>query len=192
MSTRIEQKAAAKQPLSSMSPRPVYDPLAQRERIPVRVFPHSTNANKAVAAEIAALIRERAAEGRSCVLGLATGSTPVGVYDELVRLHREEGLSLANVITFNLDEYFPMQTNELQSYVRFMHEHLFDLVDIPKANCHVPDGTLPDRAGGRLLRLVRGADRRGRAASIFRSLASVVRGTSASTNRARAKTAVRG
>ena len=77
------------------------------------------------------------------MLGLATGSTPVGVYDELVRLHREEGLSLANVVTFNLDEYYPMQPNELQSYVRFMREHLFDLVDIPAGNWHVPDGTLP-------------------------------------------------
>ena len=77
------------------------------------------------------------------MLGLATGTTPVGVYDELVRLHREEGLSFANVITFNLDEYYPMQPNELQSYVRFMREHLFDLIDIPQGNWHVPDGTLP-------------------------------------------------
>ena len=119
------------------------DPLAQREHIPVCVYPHSAQANKAVAKEIADLIRERAAEGKNCVLGLATGSTPVGVYNELVRLHREEGLSLANVVTFNLDEYYPMQPNELQSYVRFMREHLFDLVDIPKGNCHLPDGTLP-------------------------------------------------
>jgi glucosamine-6-phosphate deaminase len=143
MSTRVESKEAATQPPSSMSCRPVSDPIAARERIPVRVFPHSTNANKAIAAEIADLIRQRAAEGKNCVLGLATGSTPVGVYDELVRLHREEGLSLANVVTFNLDEYFPMHANELQSYVRFMREHLFDLVDIPKGNWHVPDGTLP-------------------------------------------------
>jgi glucosamine-6-phosphate deaminase len=119
------------------------DPLAQRERIPVRVFPHSTQASKEVAEQIADLIRQRAAEGRNCVLGLATGNTPVGIYDDLVRLHREEGLSLANVITFNLDEYYPMQPGELQSYVRFMREHLFDLVDIPQANWHVPDGTLP-------------------------------------------------
>jgi glucosamine-6-phosphate deaminase len=126
-----------------MTCRTSTDPLAQRERTPVRVYPHSTQANKAVAKEIADLIRERAAEGKTCVLGLATGSTPVGVYNELVRLHREEGLSLANVVTFNLDEYYPMQPNELQSYVRFMREHLFDLVDIPKGNWHVPDGTLP-------------------------------------------------
>ena len=76
------------------------------------------------------------------MLGLATGSTPVGVYDELVRMHREDGLSFANVITFNLDEYYPMQPHELQSYVRFMREHLFDHVDIQPGNWHVPDGTI--------------------------------------------------
>jgi glucosamine-6-phosphate deaminase len=116
---------------------------AHRERIPVRVFARSHDATRAVAQEIADLVRSRAAEGRQCVLGLATGSTPVGVYDELVRMHREEGLSLANVVTFNLDEYYPMQPHELQSYVRFMREHLFDLVDIAEANWHVPDGTIP-------------------------------------------------
>ncbi|MCC7474310.1 MAG: glucosamine-6-phosphate deaminase [Pirellulales bacterium] len=126
-----------------VTPSTRFDPLAQRERVPTRIFPHSAQANKAVAAEIADLIRLRAAEGRNCVLGLATGSTPVGVYNELVRLHREEGLSLANVVTFNLDEYYPMQPNELQSYVRFMREHLFDLVDIPSGNWHVPDGAVP-------------------------------------------------
>jgi glucosamine-6-phosphate deaminase len=112
------------------------------ERIPVKIYRQSADANRAVAQQIADLIRQRASEGRNCVLGLATGSTPVGVYNELVRMHREEGLSLANVITFNLDEYFPMQPNELQSYVRFMREHLFDLVDIQPGNWHVPDGTI--------------------------------------------------
>ena len=117
-------------------------PLAAAERIPVRVYRHSAEASRAVAHQIADLIRQRQAEGRNCVLGLATGSTPVGVYDELVRMHREDGLSLANVITFNLDEYYPMQPHELQSYVRFMREHLFDLVDIAAGNWHVPDGTI--------------------------------------------------
>jgi len=143
MSIETEERAAADSSRNSMTCRPTTDPLAQRERIPVRVYPHSTQANKAVAGQIADLIRQRAAEGRNLVLGLATGSTPVGVYNELVRLHREERLSLKNVITFNLDEYYPMQPNELQSYVRFMREHLFDLVDIPAGNWHVPDGTLP-------------------------------------------------
>ncbi len=115
---------------------------SEREKIPVQVFPHASNASAAVAHRIADLIRQRQKETRNCVLGLATGSTPVGVYNELIRMHREEGLSFHNVITFNLDEYFPMQPNELQSYTRFMKEHLFDLVDIPEENWHVPDGML--------------------------------------------------
>ncbi|RIK87951.1 MAG: glucosamine-6-phosphate deaminase [Planctomycetota bacterium] len=114
------------------------------EKIPTRIYRHAGEASKAVAAEIAALIRQRAQQGKPCVLGLATGSTPTGVYAELVRLHRDEGLSFKHVVTFNLDEYFPMQPDELQSYVRFMHEHLFDHVDIEAANVHIPDGTLPE------------------------------------------------
>jgi glucosamine-6-phosphate deaminase len=133
----------ADQRLKSAPTVAVRDPLAQREKVPVRVYPHATQANKAVAQQIADLIRERATQGRPCVLGLATGSTPVGIYNELVRMHREDGLSLANVVTFNLDEYYPMQPGELQSYVRFMREHLFDHVDIKPGNWHVPDGTLP-------------------------------------------------
>lgn len=116
----------------------------QFEHIPLQAFSHARDAARAVANHIANLIRERAAENDTCVVGLATGSTPIGIYDELVRLHREDGLSFANVVTFNLDEYFPMQPNELQSYVRFMNEHLFDQVDIPKENVHIPDGTIPD------------------------------------------------
>jgi len=113
------------------------------EKIPTHIHAHAELASAAVAAEIAALIRKRAAEGKTCVLGLATGSTPTGVYAELVRLHKQQGLSFRNVITFNLDEYFPMQPNEIQSYRRFMREHLFDHVDIGPDNCNVPDGTIP-------------------------------------------------
>lgn len=113
------------------------------ERIPLKVHDTADAAGAAVAAEIAALIRRRKAEGRMCVLGLATGSTPTGVYRELVRLHREDGLSFANVVTFNLDEYWPMPPDGLQSYVRFMREHLFDHIDIDRRNVHIPDGTLP-------------------------------------------------
>lgn len=120
-----------------------FDLMAAREHIPLQIHAHSAEANRAVATEIADLIRKRAAENKSCVLGLATGNTPVGVYAELVRMHREEGLSFANVITFNLDEYFPMRPNELQSYVRFMREHLFDHVDIAPDSANVPDGTIP-------------------------------------------------
>lgn len=113
------------------------------ERIPSEIFTNATQASVHVAEAIASLIRERAAAGRTCVLGLATGSTPTGIYGELARMHREDGLSFANVITFNLDEYYPMQPEELQSYVRFMNEHLFDHIDIPRENVHVPDGTIP-------------------------------------------------
>ena len=113
------------------------------ERIPTTAFPDSRQVNEAVAAEIAQLIRSKAARGEPCVLGLATGSTPTGVYEELVRLHKQEGLSFQNVMTFNLDEYFPMQPRELQSYYRFMHEHLFDRVNIPAKNVRIPDGTVP-------------------------------------------------
>ena len=92
---------------------------------------------------IAQLVKQRAKEGKDCVLGLATGSTPIQVYSELIRLHKEEGLSFKHVTTFNLDEYYPMQPNELQSYHRFMREHLFDHIDIDPQNIHIPDGTLP-------------------------------------------------
>lgn len=118
-----------------------HDVTTSKERIPVRVHPSSGEASREVAGQIAELIGRRAAEGRRAVIGLATGSTPVGVYDELVRLHREKGLSFANVVTFNLDEYWPMNPEELQSYRRFMQEHLFDHVDIEPGNAHVPDGT---------------------------------------------------
>jgi glucosamine-6-phosphate deaminase len=125
-----------------MTPAAVADELTRKERIPTHVFDDPHEASIAVAHEIAALIRQRQAEGKSCVLGLPTGSTPTGVYDELVRLHREEHLSFANVVTFNLDEYFPMRPDELQSYHRFMREHLFDHIDIDANNVHIPDGTI--------------------------------------------------
>ena len=112
------------------------------ERIPISVFDQPGDASRAVAREIADLVTERARAGRRTVLGLATGSTPVGVYDELIRLHREEGVSFKTVVTFNLDEYWPMQPDALQSYHRFMREHLFDHIDVPAAAIHIPDGTL--------------------------------------------------
>jgi len=112
------------------------------ELIPVRIHKDSRQANLAVAQEIAQIIREKNAQGKKAVLGLATGSTPVGVYDQLIRMHKEEGLSFKDVITFNLDEYYPMQPDAKQSYRRFMNERLFDHIDIDKKNTHVPDGTV--------------------------------------------------
>ncbi len=114
------------------------------ERIPCRVFHEAQDASAAVAREIANLIREKAGQNQQCVLGLATGSTPTGVYQQLIRLHHEEGLSFRNVVTFNLDEYYPMHPDELQSYVRFMRENLFDHVDIPNEHIHIPDGTIAE------------------------------------------------
>ncbi|GIV37414.1 MAG: putative glucosamine-6-phosphate deaminase-like protein [Cyclobacteriaceae bacterium] len=113
------------------------------EKIPVKIFPSSEEASVFVAREIERLIRKKQKENKPCVLGLATGSTPVRVYEELVRLHQSEGLSFKNVHTFNLDEYYPMQPDSLQSYVRFMNEHLFNHIDLPRKNIHIPDGTIP-------------------------------------------------
>ncbi|AHM59803.1 glucosamine-6-phosphate deaminase-like protein [Flammeovirgaceae bacterium 311] len=112
------------------------------EKLPVTVYPDEHIASKKVAQRIAALIRSKQQQGKKTVLGLATGATPVEVYAELVRLHREEGLSFQNVVTFNLDEYYPMQPTAKQSYVTFMHENLFDHIDISRENIHIPDGTL--------------------------------------------------
>ena len=96
-----------------------------------------------VAMRIATLVRERTAAGERTVLGLATGSTPIGVYRELIRMHRDEHLSFANVETFNLDEYYPMPKDSIHSYHRFMWENLFSHIDIKPENTHVPDGTVP-------------------------------------------------
>ncbi|MFD0991184.1 glucosamine-6-phosphate deaminase [Mariniflexile jejuense] len=112
------------------------------ENIGTVVYENSTVASKAVAKEIADLIRVTQAQKKACILGLATGSTPKGLYAELVRLHKEEGLSFKNVISFNLDEYYPMEPNSINSYVRFMKEQLFNHVDILPENYNVPDGTL--------------------------------------------------
>jgi glucosamine-6-phosphate deaminase len=118
-------------------------PDARPAPIAATVYPDSEAASAAVAEQIAGLIRNRAAEGKTCVLGLATGSSPTRVYEELVRLHREEGLSFQNVVSFNLDEYYPMAPDSLQSYVRFMREYLFDHIDIKPENVHIPNGTVP-------------------------------------------------
>ena len=112
------------------------------EKVPVTVYPTQEEASIQVAQRIANLIRGKQAKGEQAVLGLATGATPVKVYKELVRLHKEEGLSFSNVVTFNLDEYYPMQPTAEQSYVVFMNRNLFDHIDIPKENINIPDGTL--------------------------------------------------
>ena len=114
------------------------------EKLPVTVFQSPEEASIAVAHRIASLIREKQSNQQPAVLGLATGATPVKVYEELIRLHREEGLSFQNVITFNLDEYYPMHPDAEQSYVTFMNRNLFNHIDIDKNNIHIPDGTIPE------------------------------------------------
>ena len=110
------------------------------EKIHSVIFDDSKEASKVVANEISVLIRKKQKEKKNCVLGLATGSSPISVYIELVRLHKEEGLSFSNVITFNLDEYFPMSKNDSNSYHHFMHDHLFNYIDILPENINIPSG----------------------------------------------------
>ena len=110
------------------------------EKIHNVIFDSSKEASLLVAQEIANLIQRKEELNEPCVLGLATGSSPIKVYEELVRMHKEEGLSFKNVVTFNLDEYYPMDKDNIQSYFYFMHEHLFNHVDIKAENINIPDG----------------------------------------------------
>ena len=112
------------------------------EKIHNVIFESSKEASILVAHEIANLIRRKEELNEPCVLGLATGSSPIKVYEELVRMHKEENLSFKNVVTFNLDEYYPMDKNNIQSYHHFMHEHLFNHVDILPENVNIPNGTV--------------------------------------------------
>jgi glucosamine-6-phosphate deaminase len=112
------------------------------ENIGTIVYENSASASQAVAREISDLIKVKQAQKQPCILGLATGSSPKGLYSELVRLHKEEGLSFKNVVSFNLDEYYPMEQDSINSYVRFMKELLFNQIDILPENIHIPDGTL--------------------------------------------------
>jgi len=97
-----------------------------------------------MSAAAALLVRSRMEKKPDFVLGLATGSSPVGMYRELVRMHREEGLSFKRMRTFNLDEYYGLGPDHEQSYRCFMNVNLFDHIDVDKANTHVPDGRAKD------------------------------------------------
>ncbi|HNL66046.1 MAG TPA: 6-phosphogluconolactonase, partial [Ferruginibacter sp.] len=113
------------------------------EKIPVRIFPDPAKGSLFVAEQIASLIRQKEKEGKKAVIGLATGSSPKTLYAELVRMHKEEGLSFKNVIAFNLDQYYPMDKDALQSYHYFMRKNLFEQTDIDPDNYHLPDGMVP-------------------------------------------------
>jgi glucosamine-6-phosphate deaminase len=110
------------------------------ERVPVLVFDDPAGLARQAARQVRTLVEARQAAGDRAVLGLPTGSTPIGVYQELIRMHREEGLDLSDVVTFNLDEYYPMSPESLQSYHRFMRENFFDHVNIPAEHVHIPRG----------------------------------------------------
>ena len=118
--------------------------LTRFEKIHNVIFEFSHIASIVVAQEMADLIREKSKQNSHCVLGLATGSSPIKVYEELVRMHKDEGLSFQNVISFNLDEYYPMQKSNVQSYDYFMREHLFNHVDILPEHINIPDGMVSD------------------------------------------------
>lgn len=113
------------------------------EKVRTLVHKDPASAAAALAEEVANLIRSRDAASEKTVLGLATGSTPVPFYRELIRLHNEEGLSFKNVVTFNLDEYYGLSPDHPESYYRFMRDQLFDHVDIPDDQINLPDGTVP-------------------------------------------------
>lgn len=113
------------------------------EKIAVKIFPSPKEGSLYVANVIASLIHEKAAKNEKCVIGLATGSTPKTLYAELVHMHKHEGLSFKNVITFNLDQYYPMEADALNSYHYFMRKYLFEQTDIDPQNYFLPDGMLP-------------------------------------------------
>lgn len=122
---------------------PSRSPAEAFEKIPATIFTGSAQGAAALAKEVADLIKAKNKKGQPAVLGLATGSTPVPFYRELIRLHKEQKLSFSNVITFNLDEYCGLPPDHPESYARFMREQLFDHIDIPAENINIPSGTVP-------------------------------------------------
>jgi len=115
---------------------------SSKERVPVVIVEYDEIA-RTIARRIAEIIKERRSAGGHAVLGLATGSTPIGIYRELIKMHREEGLDFSDVVTFNLDEYYPMKPESIHSYHRFMRENLFNHINVKPQNIHVPRGDVP-------------------------------------------------
>ncbi len=115
---------------------------SNRERVPVVIVEYEEIA-RTIAKRIAEIIGERRVAGGHAVLGLATGSTPIGIYRELIKMHREEGLDFSDVVTFNLDEYYPMDPRSIHSYVRYMRENLFNHINVQPGNIHIPRGDVP-------------------------------------------------
>ena len=120
----------------------LYDQSVFKERIALELYEHPKIGSIAAAREIANLIKEKQKNNKNCVLGLATGSSPISIYKELIRIHKEENLSFHNVITFNLDEYVPMEPDSIHSYHKFMFENLFNHIDIKLNNINIPKGNI--------------------------------------------------
>jgi glucosamine-6-phosphate deaminase len=116
--------------------------------VETKIYDNKVLASKYVAQQVAKKINKNNIAGKATVLGLATGSSPIEMYKELIRLHKEEGLSFKNVITFNLDEYMPMDHASDKSYHYFMDQNLFNHIDIDKSNVNVPSGDLEESAVG--------------------------------------------
>src|ERR1700716_884121 len=121
---------------------------ASRERVPLVIVEYDEIA-RTIARRIADIIKERRREGGHAVLGLATGSTPIAICRELIKRHRDDGLAFSDVVTFNLDEYYPMKPDSIHSYHRFMRENLFNHINVRPADVHIPKGAGPrDDVGG--------------------------------------------
>ena len=115
------------------------------EKLHTVTFENSTEASLLIAREICDLIKSKQEKKKNCVIGFATGSSPTKVYQEIIRIHNEESLSFYNVIAFNLDEYFPIEKDDNNSYHHFMNENLFDHIDIPKENINIPSGDINEK-----------------------------------------------
>ena len=160
--------SAATEPTLTATPATILAKLPTARRaggtqLPTFVFDSSDDLARHVAAIVAGVIRERNARGQQAVLGLPTGSTPVGVYRELVRMHREEGLDFSHVVTFVLNEFYGLPPEQLQSHHRWMQRAFAATTStFPPSNVHIPDGTVAAAAGRGPLPRVRSRDRAGR------------------------------
>jgi glucosamine-6-phosphate deaminase len=112
------------------------------EKVPISIFSDAEVASELIAKQIATLIRDKTAKNEMCVLGFITGSTAVSVYEYLTYIHKKERLSFKNVIAFNIDEYYPLNKNELQSRNKYLHEYLFNEIDILPENIHLIPGDI--------------------------------------------------
>lgn len=114
--------------------------LTREEHMEVEIYQTMEDGSIAVAKEIAQLIKEKQKNGQTCVLGLAAGISPIKLYQELIKIHKEEKLSFANVVVFNLNEYYLKNKKNSWSYAKYMQETFFDHVDIKPENIHTPKG----------------------------------------------------